>query len=86
MDQLATIPGIGRVLAEGIIGQVNEGSRRKEERTTTWEEEGGSGALDYEKDGEEAEEGDAEGPTRARELGLQMSLASFSEDGGDDDG
>ncbi len=86
VDQLATIPGIGRVLAEGIIRQVNEGRRRREERTTTWEEESGSEDGDQETGGEEVEEGDAEAPTKAQELGLQMSLASFSEEGGDDDG
>jgi helicase len=81
-DQLASIPGIGRVLGEGIIEQVTTGGRRKETRTTTWEQETGIGS------------GEPEGPPevtspveRAKEEddGHQMSLTSFSREEGDPD-
>jgi helicase len=85
VDQLAAIPGMGRVLAESILQQVGEGrARRRVEHTTTWEQEVGAGLTDP--SGEEAEGDDKEGPTKAQELGLQLSLTSFSKEGGDEDG
>jgi helicase len=86
VDQLATIPGIGRVLAEGIIQQVTEGGRRKVERTTTWEQESGNDAGDHEASREEASEGDEEEGNDGDPIGFQMSLSSFSKDGGGDGG
>jgi len=76
-DQLATIPGIGRVLGESIIQQVTEGGRRKEERSTTWDQES-KGPSD-EEDASPAE------PDKAQDNGLQMSLTSFSKEGADAD-
>jgi len=76
-DQLATIPGIGRVLGESIIQQVTEGGRRKEERSTTWDQES-KGPFD-EEDASPTE------PDKAQDNGLQMSLTSFSKEGADAD-
>jgi helicase len=79
--QLAAIPGIGSVLADSIIEQVSGERKRTAARTTTWDEEAG------------ARVDDEEAPAKAREPepakeqpALQMSLTSFSEKEGDDDG
>jgi helicase len=80
--QLASIPGIGSILATNIIEQVTGDKRVKAVRTTTWEEEVGAAGNGGETDGEETRK---EEP-RKDEQGLQMSLISFSKDGGGDDG
>ena len=79
--QLAAIPGIGSVLAESIIEQVTEERKRTVPRTTTWEEEAGPHTEEEKSD----TKAPPEGPQK-EDPGLQMSLTSFSKEGGDGDG
>jgi helicase len=81
-DQLAVIPGIGSVLAGSIIEQVSGERKRTTVRTTTWDEEAGAQTT-------EADTKDPEAPKKEppkEDPGLQMSLTSFSKDGGEGDG
>ncbi len=79
-SQLAAIPGIGSVLAGSIIEQVTGEPKRETVRTTTWEEETGVEMVDQSMQARTPKEG----PER-EDPGHQMSLTSFSKEGGDAD-
>ena len=79
-SQLAAIPGIGSVLADSIIEQVTGERKRGTVRTTTWEEEAGAEMVEQPMEAKTPkEEPNKEDP------GHQMSLTSFSKEGGDAD-